>query len=158
MLRYIFSTVLVGVAILANAESAVIGRQVDFELANENGQFVKLSDLSAKPTLVNFWRYDCPPCQNELPFLAKIAQEGKVRVITVALHRPSQNLNLPPAINKVFTLPLLALYAPSQSQGLLNRFGNNTGVIPYSVLLSQNRVIKSVRFGEVDAIWLHKNQ
>lgn len=135
---------------MAEAASDAIGQQVDFELANDDGQFVKLSNLANEPTLVNFWRYDCPPCQKELPLLAKIARKGKVRVITVALHRPSQNLNLYPPIKEVLTLPMLMFYAPSQSQGLLSRFGNTTGAIPYSVLLNENRIIQAVHFGELD--------
>ncbi len=111
--------VLPGLFQVSEAAPSMIGKQVDFELANDNGEFVKLSSLAPKLTLINFWRYDCPPCQKELPLLAKIAREGKVRVITVALHRPSQNLNLYPSLRQALASPLLTLYAPSQSEGLL---------------------------------------
>ena len=39
---------------------------LDFELS-DGARFVRLAALPERPTVVNFWRADCPPCLRELP-------------------------------------------------------------------------------------------
>lgn len=52
----------------------------DFTLQDMAGKQVKLSALRGKPVLVNFWASWCPPCRQEMPDLAKKADEYKGRV------------------------------------------------------------------------------
>lgn len=39
----------------------------DFEVTNNEGEKVKLSDFFGKPIVVNFWATWCTPCKTELP-------------------------------------------------------------------------------------------
>jgi thiol-disulfide isomerase/thioredoxin len=48
---------------------------VPFELTSLEGTRVRLSDLTGKVVLVNFWATWCGPCKEEMPSLARLQQQ-----------------------------------------------------------------------------------
>jgi len=59
-----------------NYNSPMVGKHApDFTLATLNGHSSKssLSDFKGKPVVLNFWAAWCTPCNDEAPFLQKIA-------------------------------------------------------------------------------------
>lgn len=129
----------------------------DFELS-DGRRFVRLSELPAKPTVVNFWRADCPPCVRELPLLAALAREGKVRVVTVALQRQAETMAAPTGVQTALHPPLLSLHGPGEPRGLLARFGNPVGALPHTVWLGTDGRVCARKTGEIDAAWLAAQQ
>ena len=127
---------------------------LDFELS-DGQRFVRLSELPAQPTVVNFWRADCPPCLREMPALAELARSGKARVITVALQRPAETAAAPDAILGALQPPVVVLHGPVEARGLLARFGNRSGALPHTVVLDPQRRRCAGRTGEIDRPWLH---
>lgn len=129
--------------------------QFDFELPGgevgaEKG-FLRLSTLPPKPTLINFWRSDCPPCLRELPLLNRYAAEHpEIRVVTIALQKPSETSVAPVKPQA----PVISLHGPSQPQGLLARYGNRIGALPFTVLLTPERENCAHSTGEVSEDWL----
>lgn len=126
----------------------------DFELAPvDGGDFVRLSELPPRPTLVNFWRADCPPCVHELPMLLGQAERLGFRLVTVALQSLMDTRAFwpktpgGPAVH-------LALLGPSDPTGLLRRFGNRSGAIPQSVWLRPDGSRCAGRIGEVSKEWV----
>ncbi|WP_306606721.1 TlpA disulfide reductase family protein [Azonexus sp.] len=126
---------------------------LDFELSDGH-RFITLSSLPAMPTVVNFWRADCPPCLREMPELAALARSGQARVITVALQRPTETAAAPAEIQAVLRAPLLVLHGPSEPRGLLARFGNRIGALPHTVILDTGRRACAQRTGEINRQWL----
>ncbi len=143
-------TMLISILLSAGTAGAA---PLDFELAAHDA-FVRLSDLPPKTTVVNFWRSDCPACVSEMPRLAGLAQDGTTRVIAVAVQRPAETLDAPPAVRAALHPPVLSLYAPSEPHGLLARFGDPKQALPHTVVLTAAREICTTRTGEVDHAWL----
>ncbi len=49
-----------------------------FETANhERGEVLRLSDLTGKPIVLNFWYPSCPPCAAEMPDLEQAFQDHR---------------------------------------------------------------------------------
>lgn len=126
---------------------------LDFELS-DGRRFVRLSELPARTTVVNFWRSDCPPCLREMPLLGKFARQGKARVVAVAVQKPAETLAAPETVLEAIMPPVLALNGPGEPRGLLARFGNPVGALPHTVVLDARRVPCASRSGEIDAAWL----
>lgn len=126
---------------------------LDFQLS-DGRDFVRLSKLPPRLTVLNFWRADCPPCVREMPVLAELAREGKARVVTVALQRPAETLTAPAVVLAALSPPLISLNGPSEARGLLARFGNPHGALPHTVLLDARRKVCAQHTGEIGEDWL----
>lgn len=130
---------------------------LDFELS-DGKRFIRLTELPRQATIINFWRADCPPCLRELPHLARLARTGKVRVIAVALQRPSETAALPKAMQDSLQPPVLLLHGPTEPRGLLARFGNRIGGLPHTVWLTSDGALCARKTGEFDLEWLTSHQ
>jgi thiol-disulfide isomerase/thioredoxin len=122
------------------------------ELARLDGTaFVRLSDFAGKVVVLNFWRSDCPPCVAEMPLLSGFSQaNADVTVIGIATEEASRARRFVERQRITY----LQLNAPAQSAGLLRRFGDASGALPYTVVLDTQHRICASQVGAVDAAWL----
>ena len=122
------------------------------ELARLDGiAFVRLSDFAGKVVVLNFWRSDCPPCVAEMPVLSEFSQANTdIPVIGIATEEASRARRFV----ERHRIAYLQLSAPAQSDGLLRRFGNATGALPYTVVLDAQHKICISKAGAVDTQWL----
>ncbi len=162
MTIYRSASLFIGLALLAGpfclpaaAHAAEAGSAaLDFELSDGRA-FVRLADLPKRVTVVNFWRSDCPPCVREMPLLADTARQGKSQVVAIALQRPYETANAPGGVLAALQAPVQLLHGPSEPRGLLARFGNPAGALPYTVVLDAQRRTCARQTGEVTADWLN---
>ncbi len=130
---------------------------LDFELARIEGSgFVRLNELAPRLTLVNFWRADCPPCVAELPMLLDAASRQGFRLVTVSLQTLAETRAHWPQVPGAPD-DHVALLGPPEPRGLLRRFGNRSGALPYSALLRRDGSLCAAHSGEISAAWLAKN-
>jgi thiol-disulfide isomerase/thioredoxin len=101
--------------------------------------------------LLNFWSSDCPPCIAEMPMLLKEAsQYPQVQFLGIAIDNRTgaskflerQRVTYP----QVVALPT--------TDGIMRRFGNPKGVLPYTVVLSKSHQLCQMKTGMVDAVWI----
>lgn len=132
-----------------------ISPALDFELPIYQGSgFLKLSKLDPKPTLINFWHHDCPPCRRELPLLVEYAAtQTQLRIIAVAAQSESVTART------FATAPknMLLLNAPVDTLALLRRFKNKAGGFPHTVVLNSDRSLCRSKTGEVTREWLDQS-
>jgi peroxiredoxin len=67
-------------------ELASVGRQApDFRLATPDGGMVGLQELaSAGPVVLVFFKVSCPTCQLTLPYLERLKDNGKLRIVAIS--------------------------------------------------------------------------
>ena len=117
----------------------------------EGGRLLRLSDYPNRPMVLNFWSSDCPPCVAEMPMLF---QESKhypsVQFVGVAVDDHfkargfllAQKVSYPQAI------------IPLQTDGIMRRFGNPSGALPFTVILDSAHQRCQSTTGAVSATWL----
>lgn len=140
--------------VLACAAAAVHadGVVMQLELPDvESTVFLRLTDYADKPMLLNFWSSDCPPCIAEMPMLFQLApKQPGAQFLGIAVDDrfkarrflAVQAVSYPQAV------------APVETDGLMRRFGNPSGALPYTVVLSRKHQVCRARRGAVDAGWV----
>ena len=129
-----------------SADDLLGQRRPDFTLSDINGLPVSASDFEGNVWLVNFWATWCTPCVEEMPMLSRLQQEvaGQgVKIVGIALddeHRASEF-----AANMAISYPILVGQADVVITG--RQYGNNTGMLPFSVLIDTNGIIQWTHLG-----------
>jgi len=133
----------------ATAPDELIGqRRPDFSLGSTTGEFIHAADLDGQVVLINFWATWCGPCREEMPMLSRLHERLAPRgfqVLGIALDDVQQvrafleelDIQYP---NAVGTVDVMAMGT---------RYGNRAGVLPYSVLLDREGIVRWSHLGEV---------
>jgi thiol-disulfide isomerase/thioredoxin len=127
-------------------------RTMHLELPSLDGAaFIRLDQFAGKPMVLNFWSSDCPPCIAEMPMLFKEAlRYPQTQFLGIAVESrlsathflDGQKVTYP----QVVALPT--------TEGIMRRFGNPKGALPYTVVLSKSHQLCQVKTGMVDAAWI----
>jgi peroxiredoxin len=124
-------------------------RRPDYTLAGINGELVSATDFDGRVVLLNFWATWCKPCREEMPMLAKL-QSGysadEMQIVGIALDDVQRardfsaelGINYPILVGSTDVMVLVRLY------------GNNAGMLPYSVMIDSEGVIRWAHLGELN--------
>ena len=129
-----------------SADDLLGQRRPDFTLSDSNGIPVSASDFEGDVWLVNFWATWCTPCVEEMPMLSRLQQEyaGQgVKIVGIALDDAQRARDF--AAGMAISYPILVGQADVVITG--RRYGNNTGMLPFSVLIDANGIIQWTRLG-----------
>jgi len=127
-------------------------RRPDFAHAGVNGELWRAADFDGRPTLVNFWATWCKPCLREMPLLQTLAEEhpSRLHVVGIAIDEPGA---VGPFVDRLgITYPILI--GTSDVRETQRRFGNPDGMLPYSVLVDAEGIIRWRHLGELDQAML----
>jgi peroxiredoxin len=124
-------------------------RRPDFILADATGQAVSIDRFNGRVLLVNFWATWCAPCVEEMPMLSQLQRDYAAQgfsVVGIALDEPQRAREFAEELG--IDYPLLFGLADAVVVG--RRYGNATGMLPYSVLVDASGVIRWTRLGVLD--------
>ena len=107
-----------------------------FELARINGsKFISEKDFLGKKTILIFFDLDCPPCVKKLKWMKEANFDFSE--INIALINLLDLQEVKQAILAFGLDPKIELLqAPKNPRNFLRKFGNNSGKLPFLVLLS----------------------
>lgn len=137
-------------ALAANQLEDLLGqRRPDFELDDLNGAAVSAADFDGKIMLVNFWASWCKPCIEEMPMLVRLQHNyaGRgVQVVGIALDDPPKAREFVSelAINYPILVGSIDTVLASR------RYGNRAGMLPYTVLVGADGIIRWAYLGALD--------
>jgi thiol-disulfide isomerase/thioredoxin len=132
----------------APADTAV-GALMQLSLPNTEGKSQALKQWQGKTLLVNFWATWCPPCVSEMPELQQLQQEyadKNLQIIGIAIDSPSNVREF--ASQHKISFPLLL--AGMEGAELSKSFGNETGGLPFSLLIRPDGTVKQSYLGRLE--------
>jgi len=121
----------------------------DFRLASNSGEFVTPADYPGKTLLFNFWATWCAPCRHEIPMLVDLQNEygpQGLQVIGIALDDVQGVRDFVDRYG--ISYPVLVGAADVMQTSV--DFGNTAGVLPYSVLVDRDGMIRWRLAGEIE--------
>jgi peroxiredoxin len=119
----------------------------DFTLTSLTGQKMRLSSYRGKVILLNFWATWCPPCREEVPSLAKLANamtNSNFQMITVAIDKEGRK-----AVEEYFLHAGVLLTTLLDSDGAVGKTYGITGV-PETFIIDKNGLIRKKVIGPID--------
>lgn len=137
-------------ALPVNQLDSLLGKaRPDFELGDLNGAMVSASDFNGKILLINFWASWCKPCIEEIPMLIRLQStysDRGVQIIGIALDDPVKAREFAAGLD--INYPLLLGTTETMLTGL--RYGNRSGMLPYSVLVGADGIIRWAHLGALE--------
>jgi len=128
---------------------ATVGKPApNFDTINMQGDVWSLSQQKGQVVFVNFWATWCAPCVEEMPMLAQFQREHAARltVAGIAIDEPGRAREFARELGVDYPL----LFGLPEAMLVGRRYGNHSGMLPYSVLVDASGVVRWTRLGALD--------
>ena len=127
----------------------------EFAMKDINGELRNISDWDGKIILLNFWATWCPPCLKEIPDFIELQNEfGEKGLQVVGIAVDDEALARSFAEDIGMNYPVMA--ADSEAIELSQRYGNQIGGLPYTVIINRKGEITDMITGELSKIKAEK--
>lgn len=118
------------------------------QINDANGQPFALNSLENKTIVLNFWATWCEPCREEMPVFSELATQyasANIAFVGLAIDEASE-VN---AFSQSTPVSYPLLIAENEGMALAEQFGNDKGVLPYTVVIGADGAVKKTFFGRV---------
>lgn len=126
------------------------GKQgAEFTLPDVLGRPRQLSEWTGRVRVINFWATWCEPCIREVPGLVDLQGrygEAGLQVIGIALQEPAEVAGFIDQYGVNYPI----LTGDDEVIMIAESYGNTAGVVPYTVILDRQGMIRYLRHGELD--------
>lgn len=119
-----------------------------FQLADLEGKLHHINEWDGKVILLNFWATWCPPCRDEIPAFIELQEKygpSGFQVIGIAIDQPDLVEEYSDSMGVNYPL----LVGEDNAIDIGTEYGNRLGVLPYSVIISHEGMIRFIKKGEV---------
>ena len=136
--------------------SGPVARFLSLSLPDIKGQAQNLGQWKGRTLVINFWATWCTPCVEEMPALSALQAEvatNNVQLLGIGIDSPS---NIAQFLSKLeISYPLYV--AGMEGTELSQRFGNNAGGLPFTVLVGADGKVKKTYLGRLKFDELRKD-
>ncbi len=132
----------------ASPETLLGARRPEFSLPNLRGEPISISRWNGDVVLLNFWATWCLPCRKEMPTLADLqGQYGErgFQVVGVAIDLPDAVAKFAASVGADYP----QLIGREDAIAVADRYGNQYGALPYSVLMDRDGIVRFTKHGEL---------
>lgn len=141
---------------LATPQAPAVANLFAQSMVEASGKQGLLSQWRGKPLIVNFWATWCGPCVEEMPELNALRAElVKKNIHVIGIGIDSQDNIAQFAQKYKITYPLYV--AGMNGTSLLRQFGNDTGGLPFTVLIGADGQVKKTYLGSIQFDELRKD-
>ncbi len=138
---------------VTDAASGLIGqRRPDFSLPDTDGLPRTADEWNGKVLVVNFWADNCLPCRREIPAFIHIQRdlaERGVQFVGIAINERDAVRTFASEMGIEFNYPILT--GESDAIEVARSYGNEIGILPYTVVIDSAGIVAQAQFGEVQA-------
>ncbi|HWW04908.1 TlpA disulfide reductase family protein [Collimonas sp.] len=132
----------------ASPENLAVANLLSQEMPDASGKVSSLTQWKGKPLLVNFWATWCAPCVEEMPELNALQAEIAAKNIQIVGIGIDSADNIAKFADKYkISYPLYV--AGSGATALLRQFGNQSGGLPFTVLIGSDGQVKKMVLGSI---------
>lgn len=119
-----------------------------------DGSMLHLASFQDKPLVLNFWATWCTPCVEEMPLLNAFYQQNKVnnwQMIGLAIDQPSAVKRFLAQHPVEYPIGLAGL----QGTELMKTLGNESGGLPFTLVLSAQSDVQMSKLGQLTSGDIH---
>lgn len=137
--------------------ASLLGKQAaPFVLERLNGGSAGLEDWAGQVRIVNFWATWCEPCRREMPELKRLHADFEAKGVVVIGIAIDDQEPVRQFVDKLeINYPVLVVPG-TESFALMESYGNARGLMPQTVIVDRDGVIRSAVLGEVSYEQLQK--
>lgn len=129
--------------------ATAVGALMQMSLPDTEGKPRKMSEWQGKTVLLNFWATWCPPCVSEMPELVQLQKDlaGKnLQVLGIGIDSQSNIRDF--GSKHQISYPLLV--GGMEGTAVSKQFGNDTGGLPFTVLITPDGKVQKTYMGRLD--------
>lgn len=120
------------------------------ELPDTKGQKRTLNEWKGKVIMLNFWASWCAPCQFEIPRFVRYQNkyaDNNLQIVGIGLDDVQKLKNVERSLDMNYPTMVIS---QSDGQALLDRFGNDQQIVPYTIVIDKDGTIVYIHRGGLE--------